>query len=96
MENKRQNTTERRLAQVRALKERYFSEELTVEERLEAKDARIELLENQLAELKRRVDALDRKVAPPQPPQSERRTRPTRERSPLFESEQHGFDFYRD
>lgn len=92
MEKRRQNTTERRLAQVRALKERYFSDELTVEERLKAKDARIALLESRVAELEQRLE----KLQPPTRSQPERKTRPAKERKPLFESEQHGFDFYRD
>lgn len=63
VERKRQSTSERRLAQVRALKERYFSEELTVEERLRAKDAQIVLLENQVADLRRRLEKLERTTA---------------------------------
>ena len=95
MENRRQNTTERRLAQVRALKERYFADELTVEERLEAKDARIALLESQVAELQRRLDQLERLQSDRDVTSSSPR-RPQPEVSAPSNAEQTGFDFYRD
>lgn len=96
MDKKRQNTSERRLAQVRALKERYFSEELTVEERLAAKDARIQLLETEVAELKLRLERLEARAQRSAPSRPERPNPPAKQHSPLFESEQAGFDFYRD
>ncbi len=97
MGSRRQNTTERRLAQVRAIKDRYFAEELTVEERLEAKDARIALLEGQVAELKQRLERIERVQQRPQAPRAERRAAPMRV---VVEDDddprQAGFDFYRD
>ena len=51
MANKRPSIAEQRLAHVRAIKEEFFHEELTVEERLHLKDERI-------AELEREIDIL--------------------------------------
>lgn len=96
MGSRRQNTTERRLAQVRAIKDRYFAEELTVEERLEAKDARIALLEGQVAELKQRLDRLERAKVRSERPRPERRNPPAPAIVDDDEPEQSGFDFYRD
>ncbi len=52
---KAQSVTEKRLAHVRALKAQYFAEDLTIEEQLQAKDARISDLEDRVAELERRL-----------------------------------------
>lgn len=94
MGSRRQNTTERRLAQVRAIKDRYFAEELTVEERLQAKDARIALLEGQVAELQERLDRLEQTQERTARPRPERRTPPPR--VVADQGQQSGFDFYRD
>ena len=61
------SATDRRLAQVRALKALHFADELTVEEQIEAKDAKISLLEDQVTELERRLAAAERRPVRPQP-----------------------------
>ncbi len=89
MENKRQSSNERRLAQVRVLKERHFSNDLTLEERLEAKDAQIALLENQVADLQQRLERLEAKATGRPLPES---SAPT----PRSEAGEPRFNFYRD
>lgn len=61
MANKRPSIAAQRLAHVRAIKDEYFHEELTIEERLRLKDERIAELERELdilrARLRNRVEA---------------------------------------
>lgn len=89
MENKRQSATERRLAQVRVLKERHFSEELTLEERLEAKDAQIALLESEVADLQQRLEQLEERASYKREPERRAPAQSTEADVPRF-------DFYRD
>ena len=96
MGSRRQSTTERRLAHVRAIKDRYFAEELTVEERLEAKDARIALLEGQVAELQQRLDRLERAQTQTPRPRPERQNPVASTPFDDADQQQAGFDFYRD
>lgn len=60
MGERRQNAEQRRLSQVRALKETHFPTDATVEEQLAEKDRRIE-------ELEREVDLLRLKLSRTQP-----------------------------
>ena len=88
---KRQSINEHRLAKLRVLKEEHFAEELSHEEMIEAKDARIELLEDEVAKLRKRVNQLEERV------HRQPRTAPVREepRSSRRESDaQPRFDFY--
>ena len=83
MGTKRPNATERRLSRVRALKAEYFAEEMTIEEQLAVKDARI-------VELEREVEVLRLKLERQRP----RPEQPTA-RSDTQRAEPR-FDFYRD
>lgn len=51
MASRRPSIAQQRLARVRAIKEQFFTEELTLEQRLEVKDARIAELEQEILEL---------------------------------------------
>lgn len=96
MSSPRQSANERRLAKLRVLKEEHFAEDLTDEELIEAKTARIELLEDEVAKLRKRVNQLEER---------ERKSRSAQQRSPKqsqgrSEAEsgpgvQPGLDFYR-
>jgi|GEM_PF-2451015 len=83
MGTKRLNATERRLARVRALKAEFFAEEMTADEQLDIKDARI-------AELEREVEILQLKLERQRPRPEQPTSRPDVE-----PTEPH-FDFYRD
>lgn len=83
MGTKRPNATERRLSRVRALKAEFFAEEMTVEEQLAAKDARI-------AELEREVEVLRLKLDRQRPLPEQPASRPD------AQSAEPRFDFYRD
>ncbi len=83
MGTKRPNATERRLSRVRALKAEFFADEMTVDEQLAAKDARIVELEREVEILRLRVE----------------RQRPAPEqRAPVADAKnsEPRFDFYRD
>ena len=69
MASRRPNTTERRLAHVRAIREQFYAEELTLQEQLEAKDERIAELEREVELLQERLQlrAEPESVAPPRP-----------------------------
>lgn len=92
MSTPRQNANERRLAQLRVLKEEHFADDLTDEEIIEAKNARIELLEDEVAKLRKRVNKLEERLrnAPLAPKQRQRRATPEQ-----GAADQSGFDFYR-
>lgn len=83
MGTKRPNATERRLSRVRALKAEFFAEEMTVEEQLAVKDARI-------AELEREVEVLRLKLERQRPRPEQPASRPD------AQSTEPRFDFYRD
>lgn len=94
MSSPRQNANDRRLAQLRVLKEEHFADDLSDEEIIEAKNARIELLEDEVAKLRKRVNKLEerlRKAETPAKPKQPRQ-RATPEQGP---ADQPGFDFYR-
>lgn len=55
MASRRPSIAEQRLAHVRAIKEEFFHEELSLEEQLQIKDARIAELERELEELRGRL-----------------------------------------
>lgn len=74
MGERRQNAEQRRLSQVRALKEKHFSAEDDLEQQLHEKDRRI-------AELEREVELLKLKLS---------RTRPQPDSGPAAEQHQHG------
>ena len=69
MASRRPNTTERRLAHVRAIREQFYAEELTLQEQLEAKDERIAELEREVELLQERLQlrAEPESVAPRRP-----------------------------
>jgi hypothetical protein len=69
MASRRPNTTERRLAHVRAIKEQFYAEELTLQEQLDTKDERIAELEREVEFLQERLQlrAEPESVAPPRP-----------------------------
>ncbi|MDW3176702.1 MAG: hypothetical protein R8J94_04860 [Acidimicrobiia bacterium] len=52
MASRRPTIAQQRLARVRAIKEQFFTEELTLEQRLEVKEARIAELEKEILDLK--------------------------------------------
>ena len=86
MGSRRQNTTERRLAHVRAIKDQFYADEPSLEDQLKARDRRI-------AELEREVETLRLQLA-----QQRRKQRPQPEDSAAapVEHERSAFDFYRD
>ena len=55
MASRRPSIAEQRLAHVRAIKEEFFHEELSLEEQLQVKDARIAELERELEDLRERL-----------------------------------------
>jgi len=57
MAKKRPPVAQQRLARVRAIKDEFFTQDMTFEERLELRDARIIELERQVAELHERLRA---------------------------------------
>lgn len=67
MASRRPNTTERRLAHVRAIKDQFYAEEQTLQEQLEAKDERIAELEREVELLQERLQlrAEPESLAPP-------------------------------
>ena len=83
MGTKRPNATERRLSRVRALKAEFFADEMTVEEQLAAKDARIVELEREVEVLRLRLER--------QRPQPEQRAPQADSHSSVAR-----FDLYRD
>lgn len=95
MERKGQNVTEKRLAQVRALKGRYFEDELSVEEQLQAKDARIALLESEIADLKAQLARAKQRQTRPRPETQRQVEEAPSNRSDLTDDEPQ-FNFYRD
>ncbi len=80
MATRRPSIAQQRLARVRAIKEQYYTDDLSLEERLEVKDDRVAQLEREVAELRARLHAerAERTEPEPAPP-----------RKPAF-------DFYRD
>lgn len=94
MERKGQNATEKRLAQVRALKARYFEDELSVDEQLQAKDARIALLESEIADLQAQLAKAKRRRDHPRPEQH--RPQVVQDDRATLDTEEPRFDFYRD
>ena len=97
MERKGQNATEKRLAQVRALKGRYFEDELSHEEQLQAKDAQIALLENEIIELQRKLDRAKKRQSRPRPERPQRgETQQTPEPTQPATDDEPRFNFYRD
>lgn len=70
MGTRRPSIAQQRLARVRAIKEQYYAEDLTLEQRLEIKDARIEELELENADLRARLHAArarPEQTPPPKP-----------------------------
>lgn len=55
MGSRRQNTSERRLAHVRAIKDQFYTDGISVEEQLVAKELRIAELEHEIADLRERL-----------------------------------------
>lgn len=91
MGGKPQNANERRLAQLRVLKEQHFAEELTPEQIIAAKDARIQLLEDEVFKLRKRVNQLEASGL-----QSVSKQAASSRRAPLPETaDEPTFDFYR-
>ena len=95
MERKGQNVTEKRLAQVRALKGRYFEDELSVEDQLQAKDARIALLEGEVAELQDQLARAKKRQARPRPEHQRQIVETPEATNPNVDDEPR-FNFYRD
>lgn len=63
MASRRPSIAEQRLAHVRAIKEEFFHEELSIEEQLQIKEARIAELEREIADLR---EALRRSRSDPE------------------------------
>ncbi|MFT7475837.1 MAG: hypothetical protein ACI81L_002779 [Verrucomicrobiales bacterium] len=84
MGSKRQNTTERRLAHVRAIKDQFYADEPSLDEQVEAKDRRI-------AELDREVETLQLQLR-----QERMKQRPEPEDSAPAAADRPAFNFYRD
>jgi chromosome segregation ATPase len=55
MASRRPSIAEQRLAHVRAIKEEFFHEELSLEEQLQVKEARIAELEREVEDLRERL-----------------------------------------
>lgn len=89
MSSPRQNANERRLAQLRVLKEEHFADDLTDEEIIEAKNARIELLEDEVSKLRKRINKLEaaQRISP--------RPSASQPKAPSPEAPRPSFDFYR-
>lgn len=66
---RRPSIAQQRLARVRAIKEQFFTEEMPIEQRLSVKDARIDELEREVADLRSRLRAERTEPEPaPAPP----------------------------
>ena len=92
MSSPHQNATEHRLAKVRVLKEEHFADDLTDEEIIEAKEARIDLLEDEVAKLRKRVNQLEERERQAKAGRQQPEQRSVSETGP---ADQPGFDFYR-
>ncbi|MFT7474091.1 MAG: hypothetical protein ACI81L_001011 [Verrucomicrobiales bacterium] len=86
MGSRRQNTTERRLAHVRAIKDEFYADEPSLDEQLETKDQRIVELDREVEMLRLQL-LQERKKQHPEPEDS---APASADREPS------AFDFYRD